>query len=127
MKKMIKNLQFLFRPTFWLMNYPYDKKWDKQLNELMDKFEPEFDRPSSIDGKIAIVKFGGCQVWIENYPYAYGTPYDFYRSVDKVRPSRLTILRLRDLVTSSQRELEYENSSIKKYMDHVKSVLENNN
>jgi len=39
--KLMKNrvltfLFFLFRPSFWSMNYPYSKEWNNKLMELME-------------------------------------------------------------------------------------------
>jgi hypothetical protein len=108
------------------MNQSFSQEWDDQLNQLMDKFEPVLDRPNSLDGAIYTVKFGGHCVWVSNYPYGYGTPYDFFNNVDRVRPSRLTILRLHKLVTPLKMEFYKENSSVKKFMDEVNETLNNN-
>lgn len=126
MLKTIKNLQFLFRPNFWLMNEPFSKEWDDKLNQLMDKFEPVLGRPSSLDGVIHTVEFGGHCVWISNYPYAYGKPYSTSMIFNGVRPSRLTILRLHKMVTPLKMEFYKQNSPVKKYMDEVNETLNNN-
>ena len=123
LEKQIRSLQFIFRPRFWMMNDPFNQEWDDKLNQLMDKFEPEYGKPNSIDGHVHTVSFDGNVVWIQNYPYAYGTPYGFWGTSPEIRPSRLTILRLRDLVTETQRKLEHESSSYKSYMDKVNNSL----
>jgi hypothetical protein len=107
------------------MNEPFSKEWDDKLNELMDKYEPVLDKPNSLDGEIYTVTFAEHCVWVANYPYAYGKPYDF-RMANSVRPSRLTILRLHNLVTPLKKEFYKENSSLRKYMDKVNETLNNN-
>lgn len=94
--RFFKSLQFIFRPKFWLMNHPYNKHWDEQLNKLLDRVDvkPVDDFTHTI---------GGVGVWTSNYPYAYGHLYRGSRA-NYYRPSRLTILRLRDAVEKCKRE-----------------------
>lgn len=80
----LKNLQFIFRPSFWIMLRPYCPAHDKLINKLMD--EHEFSEFNSFTAKL-----GKHEVWIANMPYATGLTM-FYQSS---RPSRLTILRIR--------------------------------
>ena len=35
-QQFILNLQFIFKPRYWVMNYEYSPKWDKKLNKLLD-------------------------------------------------------------------------------------------
>ena len=83
--KFFKNLQFLFRPQFWIMNNPYFQIWDKELNLLLDT-----NNFTNIREHRATL--GDVNIWISNYPYAcfedYATPAN-----ERVRASRLTILR----------------------------------
>lgn len=100
MKNFFKNLQFIFRPTFWNMLCPYDKNWDIYLNDLLDKYPVKLGKKNPINGEYHYVTFNvgeneEINVWIQNYPYAYGTKYNFLVSRDEPRPSRLTILKLR--------------------------------
>lgn len=81
----IKNLQFIFMPSFWYMLYKICPIWDKKLNELLDKYEF-----TNVDGFTAYL--GDNEIWIENYPSATFTPY-INLGVLKIRASRLTILR----------------------------------
>lgn len=78
----LKNIQFIFKPSYWLMNYPYNKEVDKIINELLDKYE-------MTDYTGVSVKLGKATIWVENRPYAsirlFGTELENYR------PSRLTI------------------------------------
>lgn len=118
MVKFIKNLQFIFNPTYWMLNNRYSKEWDDLLNYLMDNFEPVLGKPNIFSGEIYTVKFDTFSVWISNYPYAYATPYEvpfelkdkYYGNLD-VRPSKLTILRLHRLINELARK-EVKNNSI---------------
>ena len=87
MKKLIKNIKYLFKPKFWVMEHPYSKHWDIKLNEMLDK-ENNVKIVSDFTARV-----GGMDVWIGNYPYAYGNP----KTLD-IRPSRATIERLHKAV-----------------------------
>jgi hypothetical protein len=95
-----KNLQFIFRPTFWDLRHPFCPKWDKELNELMDtnRFEIIKFNGSSITG---VYKLGEYHIWAECYPYAYARRTNFFKNhnsynfTEEHSPSRLTILRVR--------------------------------
>ncbi len=84
MKKFFLNLQFLFRPSFWLMNYSYCPIHDIKINNLLNKYSfRKYDRYGAF--------LGDTYIWMANYPYSVGM-YE-YRNCS--RPSRLSILRLR--------------------------------
>src|SRR5699024_2881316 len=87
MKKILKNIKYLFKPKFWRMEYPYSRQGDIKLNEMLDK-----ENNVRVINKFRAV-VGGIKVWIANYPYAYGTPDLF-----EIRPSRATIERLQEEV-----------------------------
>ena len=88
-QQFILNLQFIFKPRYWVMNYEYSPKWDKKLNELLDKHT--FDE-SKDNNHTALL--GTVYIWIENHPYASFMPYaDTFKGKAKFRPSRLTIQR----------------------------------
>jgi hypothetical protein len=112
MKKIIefiKNLQFLFRPDYWLMQYEYSKEWDTLVNYFIENKEPIFDKVNSIDGKIYNVSFMDVTIWIQNYPYAYGTPSPTdsrYKGNKRYRPSRLTVMKLHKFIEPKKREIE---------------------
>ena len=84
-KRFILNLQFIFKPRYWAMNFKYSSKWDKELNVLLD--EHTFDE-SKDNGRTAFL--GGTLIWISNHPYASFLPF-FGIVRGKFRPSRLTI------------------------------------
>lgn len=83
--KIIKTFfYFLFKPEFWYMNYSYSEIIDDVLNYDLDNCEI-----GSINGYELIIN--SHRYWIGNYPYAYG----YIRGLN-VRPSRFTILKLRE-------------------------------
>lgn len=99
MKTFILNLQFIFKPSYWLMNYSYDKRLDEIINRLLDKGEIE-----SIDRYTCNIS--GVTVWIENYPYAYCHLYNHNGLFRFSRPSRLTIQRLHNAIKKMQIDFE---------------------
>ena len=83
-KKLIDCLWVFIHPRFWLMNYPYEEKWEKFVQEAV------------LDGHFTDIteytaKLNGVQVWINNYPYAAFTNYPSAQ----FRPARKTIYELR--------------------------------
>ena len=84
----MKNLlRVIATPSCWLQNYTYSSLWDRELRRMLDKG----DKIVIVDNYY--VKIGGVEVWVENYPYAYGRPNGI-----EIRPSRSTVLRLHDAV-----------------------------
>jgi hypothetical protein len=83
----LRNLQFIFKPQYWSMNYPYNVEVDKIVNELLDNHEL-----TDLSSQQCTAKLGKATIWVANRPYAsarlHGTKLDNYR------PSRLTIKRL---------------------------------
>lgn len=105
MENFIKNLQFIFKPSYWLMNEPYNSDLDLFINELLDKHEFE-----NVRNCTAIL--GGITMWIANIPYSCMMPYENMIKPN-IRPSRLTIQKgLRKLKKVKNRvddreEIEY--------------------
>ena len=87
LKMDLRNLQFLFKPSYWLMNYEYNKEVDKIINDLLDKYE--LTGPCKY-GYICML--GEAKIWVGNIPYAFGRLYE--TELCNYRPSRLTIQRL---------------------------------
>lgn len=83
----LRNLQFIFKPQYWSMSYPYNAEVDKIVNELLDNH-----KLTDLSYTKCTAKLGKATIWVENRPYAsarlYGTQLENYR------PSRLTIKRL---------------------------------
>jgi len=82
--KWLKNLKFIFMPSYWLMNHPYNKEVDMMINGLLDDYE--FTNIGEYDAKL-----GATTIWIENHPYASMRLYN--SNLIMFRPSRLTIRR----------------------------------
>lgn len=98
MKRLFIDLSFLFRPSFWLMNHSYNKRWDEFISYIIDnRIEPieihEFAMTIRVDGE------KDTSVWLENYPYAYGVVHG---DALRVRPSRYNIVRLNKYITDYQ-------------------------
>jgi hypothetical protein len=89
----LRNLQFLFKPQYWSMNYEYNKEVDKIINDLLDKYELKFKPityPPYKDEYVCML--GNVEIWVRNIPYAFGTLHG--TELSDYRPSRLTIQRL---------------------------------
>lgn len=85
MKNWILSLQFIFKPNYWLMNYPYSKYHDEALNYLLDRYD--FTEITHYKARL-----GEYEIWIENHPYASMLIANF-SGFENTRPSRLTIQR----------------------------------
>lgn len=81
---MLKNLKYIFYPSYWIMINHYNEEWDKKINELMDnnKF---------IITSQETARLWNIEVWIANHPYASFSPFNPIDS--RIRPSRSTIDR----------------------------------
>lgn len=91
-KRLLDLLFVLVHPGCWLSNYDADSHWDAKLNEMLDN--PKFEA-LRVGGRFS-VKLNGHEVWISNFPYAYGSLYFKDVKVD-VLPYRRTRYRLRRL------------------------------
>lgn len=98
MKKTINYLKFLFMPHFWIMNYKYMESWDKKLNEMLDNVTHLDLEYNTISCEYLTCEINNVGVWIGNYPYAYGTNWG--NQWARVRPSRITVIRLRKFIDS---------------------------
>jgi hypothetical protein len=100
-KGLASNLQFIFRPNFWLRNYPTDERWDKEVRSLLDSgFVP-------IANDCFSAQLGKYRIWIANYPYAFGSPTTAVGHGVDVLPSRKTQLRLYRLIKFPDRLSDY--------------------
>ena len=84
MKKFFLNLQFIFKPNYWIMNEPYSKEVDLLMNDLLDKFE-------FTDITYYTAKLGETKIWIANQPYSCIIPSNYKLNDFSYRASRLTI------------------------------------
>jgi len=77
-------LKILLTPNCWLRNYGYCKHLNKRiLKELKNPIFTEVREHSAT--------INGLQLWVSNYPRAYGTTYK-----GQLLPSRYTVFKLRD-------------------------------
>ena len=85
LKNFFLNLQFIFKPWYWIMSAPYSKDMDIHMNELMDKY-------TFTDYRTYTAYLGDNEIWVTNVPYGCIVPWN--GKIDKTgRPSRLTIQR----------------------------------
>lgn len=76
--------------------YPISEEWDAILNKLMDTYEP-----SKIGDHTCY--FGDTEVWISNYPYAFGK-LGFYDYL----PKYPTMRRLKKILEKHQHQKNYK-------------------
>lgn len=57
----------LLMPVYWLQNDPTDMRVDAIINAMLDKYGIEEVRHD------AYAKVGPITIWVNNWPYAYGT------------------------------------------------------
>lgn len=112
MKNFILSLQFIFKPSYWDMLYPYNEHWDKKLNELLDKYDF-----TEINNHTA--KLGDNLIWIGNQKYACMELYNGY--IDRrFRASRLTIQRgLKKLNKAIE---DRDNKKMKLEIDYINKI-----
>ena len=85
LKNFFLNLQFIFKPWYWVMNEHYSKDMDIHMNELMDKY-------TFTEYNYYTAYLGDNVIWFTNAPYGCMVPWK--GKIDKTgRPSRLTIQR----------------------------------
>ena len=112
------SLQFIFRPAWWLMNYPYSKEVDSIILELLEKY----DFTDYCWATKATAYLGNSEIWIENKPYASIRLYD--TCLEKYRPSRLTILKaLKKLKKLEQKEKMQQKNKFNECVTSVRSKL----
>lgn len=90
---------------FWIQNTTWsNRRWDKELNSILDK-DPKI---TDYDGYCC--KLGNYQIWIENYPFAYGDRYDDRCGKKKAYPLPLTRRRLKKYIEKGLQEEKVEYS-----------------
>jgi len=57
----------LFQPEFWMQNHPTSAEWDRELNDMLDNH-------SVVIKSNFVCEIDGVEIWIQNYPYAFGSP-----------------------------------------------------
>ena len=105
-----RNLQFIFRPSFWALRFKFCPEWDKELNELLDNNRFEHI-PWDYTPVTGVYKIGDCHIWVESYPYAFARKTNFFKKgikrtyIGAHRPSRLTMLRVKKRIDSDLQNL----------------------
>ena len=85
--RQVKYFLHLMDPRHIIRNEWTNKAWDRELREILDNPE-SFEHLDDFH-----VKMNGVNIWICNYPYAFGS-----RDHDKRLPSRRTCVRLKLLL-----------------------------
>jgi len=52
-------------PRFWLQNYPTSAEWDTVISAALDSGDVKITGPHT-------AHIGRYEVWVANYPYAFG-------------------------------------------------------
>ena len=65
-------------PRYWIMDEWYSSKWDKELNDLMERYDFKIEPHSYTH---LVVKLGNKEIWVGNHPYASFTDYSSFRNI----------------------------------------------
>lgn len=79
-------LRVILNPVWWMRNHLTNRDWDRALRRAIN------GNPVVSNMNEYTVLINGVEVWISNYPYAYGSPRH-----TKALPSRRTALLLRQM------------------------------
>lgn len=107
----IQNIQFLFRPNYWVMLGKYDAQWDAKLNALAKEHDFKLEG-AKYSERVCYVSLDGQNMWVANFPYSFLVPvkikstftahdgeiiylYGYQDNRAQPRPSRLTIHKLK--------------------------------
>ena len=94
-------LKYILNPIWWAMNDRYSKRWDIELNKMIDSDNGLIEH-TSWGISLSSIKFGEIRVWVGNFPYGFGTPLNNFGIPNDIRPSRETIERLKEYVESKE-------------------------
>ncbi|ASK88497.1 hypothetical protein [Sphingorhabdus sp. SMR4y] len=79
-------------PPYWMQNQRTDYEWDSALSAAIDRFGVE-------EVNYYLCRIGGVAVWIQNYPYAYGSMHnggvDFLPTVSTRKKLRKAVAKAR--------------------------------
>lgn len=103
----------IINPSYWLMNHPFNEKWDQKLRGLLSEDVVIENRHKA--------SFGGVGVWVENHPYASFAPLDssFFGSPIDIRPSRVTILKAGRIIRKHMKE--HKKAELEALTNHIYS------
>ena len=114
MKKFKLNLEYATSTWFGLIKiHKTCKKWDKVLNELMDKYEDTSTLSSYT------IYFGDTEVWIRNKFYGYGSLWG-KDGLGATLPKRKTAIRL--ALIEDRLRLEKEVEQQEKYEQILNNI-----
>lgn len=112
-ENILLNIYFISSPKWWIMNHPFNKELDELLISKINNYEI-----TDLNGYTC--KIGGIEVWIKNYPYAYGRIYNGLNGdlthnqiVSSIRPSRSTIFKLKRKVDKYKEKRKANKKRIK--------------
>ena len=92
--------QVTFNPSYWFQHTKQSKRWDKKLRRRM-----------SANYKLTVgptghrISLGKVEVWISNYPYAFGSEIDVF---PEHLPSRRTRLLLKQFLKEHAPDLKID-------------------
>ena len=89
MKYFLKSLL----PLHWIRNHSTDEEWDALILSFLEN--PVFSEPE-YKGLGYVLKLNGVEIWVENYPYAFGSPADTSGTSYAKLPSRRTVIKLKE-------------------------------
>jgi hypothetical protein len=93
------NLGFrIINPVFWIQNEPTCWRYDHHLRQALNDPDCNIEIIDSYTAKI-----NGVQVWINNYPYAFGNLWP--SNYKEVLPSPLTRLKLKRILDKKRSSL----------------------
>ena len=87
MKYLLPFVTSIINPTYWFSNAKVNYEYDKKLRKALEN-------PVFTDIGPYTCKINGKTIWISNYPYAYGSPWNGFKGVDLL-PRRCTRIVLR--------------------------------
>ena len=98
MNKLLGFIGTLLRPNCWLRIEPFDRAWDRVVNEMLDRGD------KIVVGSSYTTQVGKHTVWTRNYPYAYGAKQTGICTSASGLPSRTTVRRLKKAIDKARIE-----------------------
>lgn len=86
MKYMLASILALINPAYWFSNHKTCYRYDRLLRN-------ELKNPIFTDIGLYTCKLNGKEVWISNYPYAFGSPGSGLKNTILPRRSTRIILK----------------------------------
>lgn len=88
----------LFTPSAWVQSTPTNWDWDEKLNKFLDT-NPVIVYLDEFHVEFQVDESNRLELWIANFPYAYGFPYSFGTHL---LPSYTTRKRLRKYILENK-------------------------